>query len=50
MFGVAVGALLVSGALAADALKTGPKAGDSVSPFHPLNVTGQFEGTKQCLV
>jgi hypothetical protein len=48
--GVAVGALLVSSLLAAETLKSGPQSGDPVSPFHPLNVTGQFAGEKQCLV
>ena len=48
VIGMAVGALLVSCAPAAD--KAGPQPGDNVSPFHPLNVTGQFAGEKQCLV
>ena len=44
-------ALLVSSAWAGDALKSGPQVGDAVpSPFNPLNVTGKFAGTKQCLV
>ena len=44
------GALLVSSAMAADAVKSGPQPGDKIDPFHPLNVTGQFAGEKQCLV
>jgi len=47
---VAVGALLVSSVFAADALKSGPQPGDGIVPFHPLNVTGQFAGEKQCLI
>jgi hypothetical protein len=47
---LAVGALLVSSAAAADAVKSGPQPGDSISPFHPLNVTGEFAGQKQCLI
>jgi hypothetical protein len=48
--GVAAGVLLVSSALAAEAVKSGPEPGAGVLPFHPLNVTGQFAGEKQCLV
>ena len=47
---LAAGALLVSSAMAADAVKSGPQPGDKIDPFHPLNVTGQFAGEKQCLV
>jgi len=50
VLGVAAGALLVGSVFAADEVKSGPKSGDYVSPFHPLNVTGQFAGEKQCLV
>jgi hypothetical protein len=46
---MAAGLLLVSSACAAD-LKSGPQPGDSIAAFHPLNVTGQFAGEKQCLV
>lgn len=45
------GALLVGCALAADALKSGPQAGERIpGPFHPLNVTGDDAGQKRCLV
>lgn len=47
---VAAGLLLVSSAMAADPVKSGPQPGDHIDPFHPLNVTGQFAGEKQCLV
>ena len=47
---MAAGLLLVSSAVAADAVKSGPQPGDKIDPFHPLNVTGQFAGEKQCLV
>ncbi len=50
VLGVAVGALLVSSALAADKVESGPSPGTYIAPFHPLNVTGQFAGEKQCLV
>ena len=50
LLGLAVGALLISSACAADDVKSGPEPGASVAPFHPLNVTGQFAGEKQCLV
>lgn len=43
-------ALLVGSALAADALKSGPQVGDSLSPFEPLNCTGRFADQKRCLV
>jgi hypothetical protein len=49
VLGAAVGALLVSSALAAE-IKSGLQPGDSVPVFHPLNVTGPFAGEKQCLV
>jgi len=43
--------LLFGSAWAVDALQSGPQVGDAVpSPFNPLNVTGKFAGTKQCLV
>jgi hypothetical protein len=51
LLGVAAGVLLVSSGLAADVVPSaGPKPGLKISPFHPLNVTGQFAGEKQCLV
>jgi hypothetical protein len=43
-------ALLISGvALAAD-LKSGPQPGQGCAAFHPLNVTGDKAGQKNCLV
>ena len=49
LFAALTVALLVSCAPAAD-VKSGLQPGDSVPVFHPLNVTGQFAGEKQCLV
>src|SRR5262245_10552625 len=43
-------ALLVVGTAWAAGLKSGPQVGDSMSPFHPLNVTGKSAGKKNCLV
>jgi len=44
-------ALLVVGASAGEALKSGPQVGkDLAGPFHPLNCTGAQEGNKHCLV
>jgi hypothetical protein len=43
-------AILGAGALAADALKSGPQVGESVEAFEPLNVTGPYAGGKRCLV
>ncbi len=43
-------ALLVGCAEAGDSVKSGPEVGQGCVPFHPLNVTGQFAGQKQCLV
>ena len=48
LFGL--GVLALSSAYAGDALKSGLQVGGSCTPFHPLNVTGPFEGKKQCLV
>ena len=42
--------LLAGSVLAADALKSGPQIGQTPVPFNPENITGQFAGTKQCLV
>jgi hypothetical protein len=50
VLGVAAGALLVSSVLAAETVQSGPQPGDNIPVFHPLNVTGQFAGEKQCLV
>ena len=49
-FGLAAGVLLVSSAFAAEAVKSGPKPETKINPFHPLNVTGEFAGEKQCLI
>ncbi len=39
-----------SGANAAEPTKSGPQTGEKVpGPFHPLNVTGEYAGEKQCL-
>jgi hypothetical protein len=44
-------ALLVGSVIAAEALKSGPAVGQPIpGPFTPLNVTGKFAGTRQCLV
>jgi hypothetical protein len=42
--------LLFGSAWAAEALKSGPQPGDDMTPFDPLNVTGDFAGDNQCLV
>ncbi len=47
--GMLAGALVVGGALAAE-IQSGPKPGAKIGPFHPLNVTGESAGQKQCLV
>jgi hypothetical protein len=52
---IAVGAslamtLLIGCVLADEALKSGPQVGDSLSPFNPLNVTGDNAGEKVCQV
>jgi hypothetical protein len=46
----AVAALVLSTAVAGDALKSGIPVGGRPSPFHPLNVTGAKAGNKHCLV
>jgi hypothetical protein len=46
----AVTALVLSTAVAGDALKSGLQVGGSPTPFHPLNVTGAKAGEKHCLV
>jgi hypothetical protein len=44
-------ALFISGAMAADAIKSGPQVGSSkITPFNPLHVTGDGAGEKSCLV
>ena len=46
----AVLALVVGGAAAQDAIKSGPQNGDTVpGPFHPLNINGANAGKKHCL-
>jgi hypothetical protein len=42
--------LLAGGAMAEEALKSGPQPGKSLTPFNPLHVTGKGAGGKQCLV
>lgn len=43
-------ALVIGGVWAAEGLKSGPQTGEKVpGPFHPLNVTGESAGEKQCL-
>lgn len=46
----ALAALVVTSALAGDAVKSGIQVGGSPKPFHPLNVTGAKSGQKHCLV
>ncbi len=49
--GVLAVAMLVSSVLAADAVKSGPQAGDTVrTPFNVKNVTGKFADKTMCLV
>jgi hypothetical protein len=50
MGALAVAALALSSAVGGDAPKSGLAPGGKCTPFHPLNVTGPFEGKKQCLV
>lgn len=48
---LAVVALAMAGAVADDALKSGPQVGSKkITAFHPLNVTGSSAGQKSCLV
>ncbi|MCU0705725.1 MAG: hypothetical protein MUF18_17290 [Fimbriiglobus sp.] len=49
LLSAAVVGLMASVSLGAD-LKSGPQAGDSVSAFNPLNVTGKAAGKKACQV
>ena len=49
LLSAAVVGLMAGVSLGAD-LKSGPQTGDSVSPFNPLNVTGNKAGTKTCPV
>jgi hypothetical protein len=49
VFTVAV--LVVAGATAGEALKSGPQVGQQIpGAFHPLNCTGAQAGNKHCLV
>jgi hypothetical protein len=42
--------LAMAGAVAADALKSGPQTGDKVpGPFEPMNINGAHAGEKHCL-
>jgi hypothetical protein len=51
---IAVGAslafALVAGVMAAETVQSGPKVGQNLAAFHPLNVTGSMAGQKNCLV
>jgi hypothetical protein len=47
---LSVAALLATATLADDPVKSGPQEGQQVpGPFHPLNVTGEKAGEKNCL-
>jgi hypothetical protein len=51
MGALALAAFALSSVFAGDtALKSGLAPGGQCTPFHPLNITGPFEGKKQCLV
>ena len=46
----AVLALLAGAIVAAGKVTSGPQAGEELAgPFHPLNITGDMAGQKQCL-
>jgi len=45
-----VAAGLLAAAAQSDEIKSGLQAGDKVSPFNPLNVTGSSAGEKRCQV
>jgi hypothetical protein len=47
-FAALSGSLIVGGEKSP--VKSGPKPGDDVLPFHPLNVTGESAGKKACIV
>ncbi len=47
---IALAALAQAGAAADDTLKSGLQVGKSPTPFHPLHLTGDQAGEKQCLV
>jgi hypothetical protein len=43
--------LFVGSAFGAEPVKSGPQVGDKVpGPFHPLNINGEMEGKKHCLI
>jgi len=46
----ALTAVALSTAVAGEPLKSGLQVGKSPTPFHPLNVTGEKAGKKNCLV
>jgi hypothetical protein len=51
LLGVFAAALVATGALAGDTLKSGPQVGHTIpGPFHPLNVTGSEAGKRADLV
>jgi hypothetical protein len=48
---MALAVLVVAGAVADEALKSGPQKGSSkIFPFNPLHCSGPGEGGKACLV
>ncbi len=48
---LAAAALVISSAVVAADLKSGPQVGSrSITPFNPLHATGPDEGKKLCLV
>ena len=48
---LSLAALLVTGVLADEALKSGPQVGSSkIAAFNPLHCNGPTEGKKLCLV
>jgi hypothetical protein len=48
--GIALTALLIGSAFAADDIKSGPQVGQGLTPFNPLHVNGPDTGKKVCLV
>src|SRR5271165_3880508 len=47
---VAIGLCLAAGVYAGGTAKSGPQVGQEVpGPFHPMNVTGEAAGKKNCL-
>jgi hypothetical protein len=48
--GIALTALLIGCAFAAEEGTSGPKVGKDLSPFHPMNINGRSGGKKNCLV